>query len=136
MRVMDDSSYFFKVLAVFASAAALILGMWVYFQSHRTAGYAGGQSAIYSPQQQPQTSVHTLAFMPGQYLDIPNRRFRKIEIHSTFPVRVISGACQQNYGVEFYCDSDPADIFITDMRQRPIFSAPQGNTVTITAQEF
>lgn len=133
---MDDSSYFFKVLAVFVSAAFIIFGLWAYFHASQGASSHAAPSAFYSTPPQSQTSVHTIAFMPGQYLDIANSRFRKVEIHSTFPIRVVSGTCQQNYGVEFFCDSDPTDIFITDMRPQPIFTTPQGNTVTITAQEY
>jgi hypothetical protein len=85
---------------------------------------------------EPRTISKTVAFMPGQYVDLPNRRFRKVEIHSTFPLRVVSGDCHENYSVEFICDADPSDIFITDMRRPPIFRAPQGNMVTITLTEF
>lgn len=74
--------------------------------------------------------------MPSQYLDIPNRRFHKVEIHSTFPLRVVSGSCHLNYGVEFYCEGDPSDIFITDMRRPPIFRTPEGNAVSIRLIEF
>ncbi len=74
--------------------------------------------------------------MPGQYTDVHNASYRKIEVRSEFPIRVVTGACQQNYTVDFYCESTPADVFITDMRRQPIFATPQANPVTVSAIEY
>lgn len=84
----------------------------------------------------PREINRTVSFMPGQYSTIPNREFRKVEIHSEYPIRVANGSCHLDYGVEFFCKSDASDIFITDMRPRPIFTAPKGNLVTVTLIEF
>ena len=129
-EIADDSDYFFKLLAVFALAAVVALVGWIMLRRPSTVVRA------YPFSNQPRVSVHTVAFMPGQYADIRNNEYRKIEIHSTYPIRVLSGTCNLQYGVEFYCDSTPADIFITDMRPKPIFSTPTANTITITAAEF
>lgn len=136
MPAMDDSSYFFKLLAFFACAALVVVLALNYLNRSRPAVAQAQSTYSPAPLPAPQKLKQTIAFMPGQYLDVPNRRFRKVEIHSTFPIRVVSGACQQNYGVEFYCDGNPTDIFITDMRSRPIFSTPQANTITLTAVEY
>jgi hypothetical protein len=84
----------------------------------------------------PKETSRTVAFMPGQYVNISNRGFRKVEIHSEYPIRVASGSCHLDYGVEFFCNDDPADIFITDMRPKPIFTTPKGNLITLTMIEF
>jgi hypothetical protein len=84
----------------------------------------------------PRRISQTVSFMPGQYADIANHAFRKIEIHSEYPIRVASGHCQLDYGVEFICNGQPADIFVTDMRKPPIFLTPRGNQITLTLTEF
>lgn len=143
----EDGAYFLKALAVFALVGIAFAAVWIAIDVHEADIFqaASAQQATYPnkpsptyepPPPKPAEISKTVAVMPGEYFDLPNHRFRKIEIHSTFPIRVLSGSCRLNYGVEFYCDSDPTDVFITDMRQRPVFSAPQGNQITITAIEY
>ncbi len=85
---------------------------------------------------EPKVISRTVAFMPGQSIDIPNKRFRKVEIHSQFPIKAINATCHLEYTVEFICDGDPSDLFIADTRLRPIFKTPEGNMITITFTEF
>jgi hypothetical protein len=91
-----------------------------------------------APQQprRPVTGSKTVAFMPGEAVNFPNRQFRKVEIHSEYPLRILTGHCHQDFTVEFVCEGDPADVFIVDTRRRPIFMTPRANTVTITVTEF
>lgn len=143
----EDGSYFLKALCAFALAGIAIAAVWIAIDVHRAAAYpshtqvanatypSAPHVAAPAPPK-PLEITKTVAIMPTQYFDLPNHRFRKIEIHSTFPIRVLSGSCRLNYGVEFYCDSDPADVFITDMRKMPVFAAPQGNQIAITATEY
>jgi hypothetical protein len=88
------------------------------------------------PPPPPREISHTVSFMPGQYVNLPNKNFRKVEIHSEYPIRVASGACHLDYGVEFFCAGEPSDIFVTDMRSQPIFTSPKGNLITLTMIEF
>lgn len=136
----EDGSYFLKAIVTFALAGIAFAAIWIAIDVHQVSTYQSHTqtSATYAAQAPPKPLevTKTVAIMPAQYFDLPNRRFRKIEIHSTFPIRVLSGSCRLNYGVEFFCDSEPADVFITDMRKMPVFSAPQGNQITITATEF
>jgi hypothetical protein len=89
-----------------------------------------------APAVEPKTIIKTVSFMPGQAINIPNKKFRKIEIHSGYPLRIFVGPCHNNYAVEFVCNSDPSDLFIVDIRRPPIFRTPVANSVTITATEF
>ena len=93
---------------------------------------AAASTPVPIPQPAPPRVV-TFALMPEQSMDLPNTKFQRVEIHSQFPLQIMSGHCQQNYGVEFVCaDGEPADIFVRDVRVRPIFKTPQGNLVTLT----
>ena len=85
---------------------------------------------------EPEIQTKTLALLPGQSYDLQNRRFRKIEVRSEYPLRVFAGSCHDAYTVQFFCESEPSDLFITDTRSRPIFFTPRSNSVTITATEF
>jgi hypothetical protein len=84
----------------------------------------------------PEAHSKTVSFMPGQATNIPNRKFRKVEVRSEYPLRVLTGRCHSDYTVEFFCSGDPADIFIADTRHKPIIMAPRANSVTITVTEF
>jgi len=84
----------------------------------------------------PETRTKTVSFMPGQAVNLPNRKFRKIEVRSEYPLRVLVGPCHSDYTVEFFCESEPADIFIVDTRRTPIFLTPRANNVTITATSY
>ena len=77
--------------------------------------------------------VQSYSFLPGQSMNFPNRKFKRIEIRSTFPMRVLSGRCHEEYVVQFFCTSDqPGDIFVTDLRKPPLLGTPEANQVTIT----
>jgi hypothetical protein len=84
----------------------------------------------------PRVVSKTVSFMPGEAVNIPNSQFKKVEIHSQFPIRVLTGNCHVDYTVEFFCNQGPNEVFISDMRQKPIFTAPQGNFVSITFTEY
>jgi hypothetical protein len=88
------------------------------------------------PPKVPVSKSVTVSFMPGQAVDIPNRRFRKVEVHSEYPIRVLTGNCHVDYSVEFFCTGDPSDIFITDLRKMPVFLTPRGNLITMNFIEF
>ena len=89
-----------------------------------------------APVRIPRSVTRTVSFMPGQAVNIPNHLARKTEIHSEFPLRIFTGTCHSDYTVQFFCDGDPADLFIVDVRPRPIFRMPRANQVTITFTEF
>ncbi len=72
------------------------------------------------------------ALMPGQSVNFSNRKYHRVEISSTFPLRVLTGPCHEEYVVQFSCDSQPGDVFVTDRRSKPLFGTPQANQITIT----
>jgi hypothetical protein len=76
--------------------------------------------------------VSSYSLLPGQSMNFSNRKYHRVEVRSTFPIRVLSGNCHEEYVVEFTCKSDPGDIFVTDRRSKPLFGTPQANQVTIT----
>jgi hypothetical protein len=76
--------------------------------------------------------VASYALLPGQSMNFSNRKYHRVEVRSTYPIRVLSGTCHEEYVVEFTCKSDPGDVFITDRRSKPLFGTPQANQVTIT----
>lgn len=80
----------------------------------------------------PKTLVQSYSFLPGQSMNFPNKKYHRVEIHSTFPIRVLTGPCHEEYVVQFTCNSDPGDVFITDRRSKPLFGTPQANQITIT----
>lgn len=87
-------------------------------------------------QSTPANRTKTVSLMPGQAFNVPNKQFRKIEVRSEYPLRVMTGPCHEDYTVEFFCQSDPADLFIADTRKPPLFLTPKANAVTIIATEF
>lgn len=76
--------------------------------------------------------VQSYSMLPGQSMKFANRKYHRIEVRSTFPVRVLTGPCHEEYVVQFFCDSAPGDVFITDRRTKPLFGTPEANQVTIT----
>ncbi len=105
----------------FALVGITIFGICL--QAHRGSGVLAKSDAV----------VQSYSFMPGQSMNFSNRKFKRIEIRSTFPMRVLSGQCHEEYVVQFFCRNDqPGDIFITDLRKRPLLGAPQANQITIT----
>ncbi len=77
-------------------------------------------------------NVVSYSFLPGQSMNFPNRKYHRVEVRSTFPIRVLTGPCHEEYVVQFTCDSKPGDVFITDRRSKPLFGTPEANQVTIT----
>lgn len=84
----------------------------------------------------PKTHTAMVSLLPGQYTSIPNRTYRKVLIRSDYPLRIVTGNCHENYTVQFFCEGDPGDIFLTDTRRVPIFATPRANSITITVTEF
>jgi hypothetical protein len=89
-----------------------------------------------APPRVPEAHTTTVSVMPSQAFNVPNKKFRKVLVRSEYPVRVYTGECHNDYTVEFLCDGDPADIFITDTRHRPLILTPRANAVSITVKEF
>jgi hypothetical protein len=84
----------------------------------------------------PETRQAAFAVLPGKAFNLPNRHFRKVIVRADYPIRVYSGNCHNDYTVQWMCEGEPADIFITDTRAYPVFTAPRANNVTITLIEF
>lgn len=98
-----------------------------------TVGLGSRMGSQVSASKKSDAVVQSYSFMPGQSMNFPNRKFKRIEVRSTFPVRVLSGSCHEEYVVQFFCSSDkPGDIFVTDRRSQPLFRTPQANEITIT----
>jgi hypothetical protein len=97
---------------------------------------AQNDSVVPAPPPVPRSGFKTFSLLPGQSFSSRNREFRKIHIRAEYPVKILTGPCTDNYTVDFSCDSDPADIFITDTRNRPIFVSPKANSITISGAEF
>ncbi|MFP5205578.1 MAG: hypothetical protein ACLGSH_09495 [Acidobacteriota bacterium] len=76
--------------------------------------------------------VVSYSLLPGQSMNFSNRKYHRIEVRSTFPVRVLTGPCHEEYVVQFSCESKPGDVFLTDRRSKPLFGTPQANQITIT----
>lgn len=84
----------------------------------------------------PEIRKGTIGMLPGQSTNLENKRYRKVLIQSQFPIRVMSGSCHSDYTVQFFCEGDPSDVFITDMRPHPIFHVSVSNPVSVTLTEF
>jgi hypothetical protein len=84
----------------------------------------------------PETHSTTVSFMPAQTADIKNQKFRKVLIRSEYPLRILTGHCRADATVEFFCNGDPGDIFISDTRHVPLIMTPHANSITITVTEF
>ncbi|MFZ0303756.1 MAG: hypothetical protein WAL75_13790 [Terracidiphilus sp.] len=80
----------------------------------------------------PNTVVESYSFLPGQSMNFSNRKYHRVEVRSTFPIRVLTGSCHEEYVVQFSCYGEPGDVFITDRRNKPLFGTPQANQITIT----
>jgi hypothetical protein len=76
--------------------------------------------------------VQSYSMLPGESMNFANKKYHRIEVRSTFPVRVLTGPCHEEYVVQFFCNSAPGDVFITDRRSKPLFGTPEANQVTIT----
>ncbi|HEV2134105.1 MAG TPA: hypothetical protein VGR47_07560 [Terracidiphilus sp.] len=103
------------------ASAGILIGSLVIPSQHVTRVMAA---------RKPDTVSYSL--LPGESMNFRNRKYHRIEVRSTFPVRVLTGPCHQEYVVEFSCKSEPGDVFITDRRSKPLFGTPQANQITIT----
>ena len=130
----------FQFLGTVSGIGFVLLALWFGYKWATTersdAAARSGYSESAPVIRVPRTASKTISFMPGQATDIPNRIYRKVEVRAEYPLRVLSGQCQSDYTVQFFCDGDPADIFITDTRRMPLFLTPRANAVTITVTEF
>jgi hypothetical protein len=143
-----------SIVALACLSAVMFFGGYVFHEFVKTpAPVRASRTAAATPAQAPaaepvpapepapepkvaETVSHTIALMPGQSFNAPNKRFRKLEVRSEYPLEVASGPCHLTYTVEFFCESEPADFFIRDTRKIPVFLTPKANNVTITATEF
>src|SRR5579872_6678541 len=103
---MENSSPWVRRLAT-AGIAGILIGSLV-FPSHRTTPVMASANS--------KSNVVSYSFLPGQSMNFPNRKYHRVEVHSTFPIRVLTGPCHEEYVVQFACDSKPGDVFITDRR--------------------
>lgn len=122
--VMENSSPWARRFAVAGiSMAGILIGSLV-FPSNRMIPVMASPNS--------KANVVSYSFLPGQSMNFPNRKYHRVEVHSTFPIRVLTGPCHEEYVVQFTCDSKPGDVFITDRRTKPLFGTPEANQVTIT----
>ena len=132
---MNDRTRNVITVLTLALVAFLALHMLRSFARHEVT-QAHEQTYVASAPRGPRTASHTFNLMPGQAFSLPNNQFRKIEVRSDFPIRVYVGSCHSDYTVEWLCDGDPHDVFITDTRRTPLFMTPRANAVTISGREF
>jgi hypothetical protein len=91
---------------------------------------------IVRPMLAPKTDHLSHYLSPGQVWTIRNPQFQKVHVQARFPVRVVIGSCFNTSTFDYECDTKPADIFIQDNRNRPLFSTPQANDVEVSVTEF
>jgi hypothetical protein len=84
----------------------------------------------------PHVERKSVSLLPGQEYKLTNHSYGKIEVHSTYPIRIVNGDCHNEYAVQFNCEGHPSPVFITDLRHMPRFETPRANPITITATEF
>ena len=121
-----------KSPAILAVLSAIAIILAIHFSTGSRLFKNGG---IDEPPR-PQVFQKSYALLPTQSLEIENGHFRRIEIRSQFPIRALTGSCQANYTVDFFCNDEPHDILITDARNMPVFSTPTANPITFIAREF
>jgi hypothetical protein len=119
---MENSSPWARRFAT-AGIAGILIG-FAALPSHRLTPVMASQNS--------KANVVSYSFLPGQSMNFPNRKYHRVEVRSTFPIRVLTGPCHEEYVVQFTCDSKPGDVFITDRRTKPLFGTPEANQVTIT----
>jgi hypothetical protein len=103
----------------------------------------GAEASDRAAQTAPIPAIHTphvegksVSLLPGQEYKLTNHSYGKIEVHSSYPIRIVNGDCHDEYAVQFKCEGRPSPVFITDLRHMPRFGTPRANPVTITATEF
>ena len=130
MRMMEsDSPTAGQIFALMCLAAFVFLFA---YGANRFLHPIDAQRGVFAPEMR----TKTIALMPGQAFNAPNRQFRKIEIRSEYPLQIMTGPCHQDFTVQFFCESAPADLFVRDTRHFPLFMTPKANAVTITVTEF
>lgn len=133
------SSLVFKFLGITTCLAVVALGLWglaSWYLDERKESVAQSAEYAQAASHTPEIKTKTLQFLPGQSMDIPNPKSRKVEVKSEYPLRVLTGPCHSEYTVDFVCEDDPTDIEITDVRHVPITLKPSENKVTVTVTEF
>jgi hypothetical protein len=87
-------------------------------------------------QDAPRPAKFTYSVLPSKSVEMQNRQFHIVEIHSEYPIEILAGDCHNDYTVQWTCHFDqPADIFMRDLRMPPVFRTPRANTITILAKE-
>jgi hypothetical protein len=77
-----------------------------------------------------------LRLLPGEAIKLPNTEFRKVLVRSEYPISVVVGNCHNQETVQWLCSIDPAEIFIADIRRKPLFMTPKANVVSVNEREF
>jgi len=78
----------------------------------------------------------SLRLLPGEAIKLPNTEFRKVLVRSEYPISVVVGNCHNQETVQWLCSIDPAEIFIADIRRKPLFMTPKANVVSVNEREF
>ena len=99
------------------------IGLWLYWPSlNRRVAEAS----------EPESHTKSYSLLPTQSLTITNKDFRRIEVTSSYPVSVVMGSCHIYYTVQAFCNTDPADVFVTDARAKLALLAARANVVSVT----
>jgi len=91
-----------------------------------------------SAQDPPQPDSHekTYSLLPGRVLDLRNRTFHAVEIRSEYPVQIVAGNCRSESTAQWHCKfSDPADLFVRDLRPPTTDPNVRANSVVVTESE-
>lgn len=92
--------------------------------------------SAYSQDGQPITHEKTYNMLPGQTLNIVNKKYRLFEVRSDYPVQLLAGSCHSHSTVQWRCSlKEPNDLFIRDLRSKPVFSDPKANVVIVSVIE-
>jgi hypothetical protein len=119
----NTSPWLRRSLAAGIAFAGILIGFSV-IPSHRLTHVLASRRS--------KTHIVSYSLMPGESMNFSNRKYHRVEVSSTFPIRVLTGPCHQEYVVQFSCEGKPGDVFVTDRRSKPLFGTPQANQITIT----
>jgi hypothetical protein len=88
-------------------------------------------------QDNPRTHSKVYSLLPAETLNLANKEYRDVEIRSEYPVQFLAGPdCHNDYTVQWHCRmNEPNDLFIRDLRTRPVFTTPKANAITVTVTE-
>jgi hypothetical protein len=85
---------------------------------------------------QPESREKTYSVLPGGTLDIRNKTFHVVEIRSEYPVQIAAGSCHAKSTAQWRCKfTDPADLFIRDLRPDSSDPTIRANTIVVTRSE-